>query len=375
MGNLEDYRREIDSIDRELISLFEKRMNVAIKVGEYKKERNLPIFNAKREAEVVEKNINHLNNKEYNKITREFFEKIMELSRSLQANVMEEDKETSKVNILEEGVRIGYQGVEGSFSEEALRKYFNSYDSIRNYDEFKDVFTALENNEIQYAILPIENSYTGAITDVYDLLVKYNFYIVGEECIKIDQHLMGIAGTNLDNIEEIYSHPQGFAQSNGFLSRYDNVKLIPYHNTAISAKLVSDLKDKKKAAIGSKRAAKIYGLDILKENINDRKDNHTKFIIIGKKLKYDDSCNKISVVFSLEDKAGTLYKLLRHFAENDINMIKIESRPNKHESWKYLLYVDFEGNLKDTLIKNALELIEKNSGYFKIIGNYKNSNN
>lgn len=375
MGNLEDYRREIDSIDRELIALFEKRMNVAIKVGEYKKERNLPIFNAKREEEVIEKNINLLNNKEYSEITRSYFEKIMELSRSLQADLMEKDKDNLKSNIIEDKVKIGYQGVEGSFSEEALRKYFNSYDSIKNYEEFKDVFIALENNEIQYAILPIENSYTGAITEVYDLLVKYNFYIVGEECIKIDQHLMGIAGSNLDDIEEIYSHPQGFAQSKEFLSRYDNIKLIPYHNTAISAKLVSDLKDKKKAAIGSKRAADIYGLSILKDKINDKKDNHTKFIIIGKELKYDDSSNKISVVFSLEDKAGTLYKLLRHFAENDINMIKIESRPNKHESWKYLLYVDFEGNLNDSLVKNALELIEKNSGYFKIIGNYKNSNN
>ena len=299
----------------------------------------------------------------------------MELSRSLQADLMYNNKDICKSNISEEGIKIGYQGVEGSFSEEALRKYFNSYDSIKNYEEFNDVFVALKNNEIQYAILPIENSYTGAITDVYDLLVKYNFYIVGEECIKINQHLMGMAGANIDNIEEIYSHPQGFAQSKEFLNRYNNVKLIPYHNTAISAKLVSDLKDNKKAAIGSKRAADIYNLSILKENINDKKDNHTKFIIIGKELKYDDTCNKISVVFSLEDKAGTLYKLLRHFAENIINMIKIESRPNKHESWKYLLYVDFEGNLKDNLVNNALELIEKNSGYFKIIGNYKNSNN
>lgn len=375
MGNLEDYRREIDSIDRELIALFEKRMNVAIKVGEYKKERNLPIFNAKREEEVIEKNINLLNNREYSEITRNFFEKVMELSRSLQADLMERNKDNIKDNIIEGKVKIGYQGVEGSFSEEALRKYFNSYDSIKNYEEFKDVFNALENNYIQYAILPIENSYTGAITEVYDLLVKYNFYIVGEECIKIDQNLMGISGTNIDEIEEIYSHPQGFEQSRGFLSRYDKIKLIPYHNTAISAKLVSDLKDRKKAAIGSKRAANIYGLSILKENINDKKDNHTKFIIIGKELKYNDSSNKISVVFSLEDKAGTLYKLLRHFAENHINMIKIESRPNKHESWKYLLYVDFEGNLNNDLVKNALELIEKNSGYFKIIGNYKNSNN
>lgn len=375
MGNLEDYRREIDSIDKELIALFEKRMNVAIKVGEYKKERSLPIFNAKREEEVIEKNINLLNNKEYSEITRIYFEKIMELSRSLQTDLMEKHKNNLNVNTIEDNVKIGYQGVEGSFSEEALRKYFNSYDSIKNYESFKDVFYALEKNEIQYAILPIENSYTGAITEVYDLLVKYNFYIVGEECIKIDQNLMGIEGANLDDIEEIYSHPQGFEQSKGFLSRYDNIKLIPYHNTAISAKLVSDLKDKKKAAIGSKRAAKIYGLSILKDNINDKKDNHTKFIIIGKELKYDDTSNKISVVFSLEDKAGTLYKLLRHFAENNINMIKIESRPNKHESWKYLLYVDFEGNLNDSLVKNALELIEKNSGYFKIIGNYKNSNN
>ena len=375
MGNLEDYRREIDYIDRELIALFEKRMNVAIKVEKYKKERNLPIFNAKREEEVIEKNINLLNNKEYSEITRSYFEKIMELSRSLQADLMEKDKDNIKDNIIEDKVKIGYQGVEGSFSEEALRKYFNSYDSIKNYEEFKDVFVALEKNEIQYAILPIENSYTGAITEVYDLLVKYNFYIVGEECIKIDQNLMGIAGTNIDDIEEIYSHPQGFEQSKGFLSRYENIKLIPYHNTAISAKLVSDLKDNKKAAIGSKRAANIYGLSILRDNINDKKDNHTKFIIIGKDLRYDDVSNKISVVFSLEDKAGTLYNLLRYFAENNINMIKIESRPNKSESWKYLLYVDFEGNLNDNLVKNALEPIEKNSAYFKIIGNYINSRN
>ncbi|MGG7142835.1 prephenate dehydratase [Clostridium nigeriense] len=371
MGNLEDYRREIDFIDRKLISLFEKRMDVAIKVGEYKKERNLPIFNGKREEEVIEKNINLLNNKDYSDITRSFFEKVMELSRSLQANLMEKNKEVTNCVIGEKKIKIGYQGVEGSFSEEALIKYFKSYDSLQNYDEFIDVFKALEKNEIEYAILPIENSYTGAITEVYDLLVKYNFYIVGEECIKIDQHLMGMPGADINNIEEIYSHPQGFDQSKGFLSKYDNVKLIPYHNTAISAKLVSELKDTRKAAIGSRRAAEIYGLDILRESINDKKDNHTKFIIIGKKLRNDDTSNKVSVVFSLEDKAGTLYKLLRHFAENNINMIKIESRPNKHESWKYLLYVDFEGNLENNLVKNALDLIEKNSGYFKVIGNYK----
>lgn len=374
MSELEEYRKEIDSIDKELISLFEKRMDVAVKVGEYKKKNKLPIFNGKREEEVIQKNVKKLNNSSYRDIGRSFFENLMELSRSIQSNVIQENNNIQN-NLIGENSNFifGYQGVKGSFSEEALLKYFKNCDNAKNYDEFVDVFDALKNNEIQYAILPIENSYTGAITEVYDLLVKYGFYIIGEECIKIDQHLIGVKGSDINSIQEIYSHPQGFEQSKKFLSRYQNMKLIPYHNTAISAKLISELKDTKKAAIASKRAAQIYGLDILQENINDKKDNHTKFIIIGKELKYNDECNKISVVFSLEDKAGTLYNLLRYFAENNINMIKIESRPNKHESWKYLLYVDFEGSLENCEVKNALKLIEQNSGYFKIIGSYKAS--
>jgi len=374
LSELDEYRKQIDSIDKELIELFEKRMNIAIKVGKYKRKNNLPIFNGKREEEVIEKNVRNLNNSNYSDITRRFFENIMELSRSLQKNIANEDSATSN-NIMKEnkGVIVGYQGVKGSFSEEALLKYFESYNNTRNYETFEDVFNALEKNEINKAILPIENSYTGAIAEIYDLLVKYGFHIIGEECIKIDQNLIGIKGTKIDEIQEIYSHPQGFEQSKKFLKNYQNIKIIPYHNTAISAKLISDLKDSRKAAIASKKAAEIYGLEILKENINDKKDNYTKFIIIGKQLEYNTECNKISVVFSLENKAGILYSLLRYFAENNINMIKIESRPNKHESWKYLLYVDFEGSLQDSKVKNALELIEKNSGYFKIIGSYKGS--
>lgn len=363
MEELEYCREEIDKIDRKLVSLFEKRMDIAKRVANYKKENNLPILNAKREKEVILKNLALLENEEYSKITQIFFENIMELSKTIQEEI---------INFSEENrVKVAYQGVKGSFSEEALIKYFKNYDEIKNYEEFVDVFEALKNNEINYGVLPIENSYTGAITEVYDLLVKYNFFIVGEECLKINQHLLGIEGSSIEEIREIYSHPQGFAQSRSFLNELVDVRLIPYYNTAISAKYVADIKDKSKGAIGSKRASEIYGLEILKENINDNKDNHTKFIVVGKKLRYNIESNKISVVFSLEDKAGTLYNLLRYFAENGINMLKIESRPNKNNSWKYLLYVDFEGNLEDISVKNALNLIEKNSVYFKIIGNYK----
>lgn len=372
MKDLNQCRREIDEIDKEIIELFEKRMDIAINVAEYKKRNNIPILNVKREEEVIEKNVMALKNKDYSNIARKFFTNLMELSRSLQSKFISVDNDINIESItIDKTKRLGFQGVPGSFSEEALLKYFGENIDETPYEEFEDVFSALKNNEIDYGILPIENSYTGAITKVYDLLSNYGFYIVGEECIKIDQHLIGVEGTTVNTIEEIYSHPQGFEQSDKFLKNNHNWKLIPYHNTAISAKMIKDLNDKSKAAIASERAAKIYGLNIIKRAINNNKDNHTKFIIIARNLTVSEYCNKISVVFSLEDEAGTLYRLLRYFAENNINMIKIESRPNKHTSWKYLLYVDFEGNLNNEDVQNAIKLIKKNSGYFKLLGNYK----
>ncbi len=380
--DLSECRKEIDKIDKELVELFERRMNVAIKVAEYKIENNLPILNEAREAEVIEKNINRLNNKEYSKLTEKFFTNLMELSRSLQGNMFNSNEDNSRELIEEnisnnenkrdlENIKIGYQGVKGSFSEEAMIKYFGENHTTTDYEEFEDVFLALKNNKIDYGILPIENSCTGAITTVYDLLAKYGLYIVGEECIKIDQNLIGIKGTKLEDIKEVYSHPQGFEQSREFLSNYNNLKLIPFHNTAISAKYISEINDKSKAAIASLRAAEIYGLDVIKNEINDKDNNHTKFIIIGRKLESSNECNKITVVFSLDDKSGTLYNLLRHFAENNINMIKIESRPSKNEPWQYLLYVDFEGNVENDDVKKAIKLIEGKSEYFKLLGNYK----
>lgn len=385
--NLSECRNEIDKIDKELVELFEKRMNVAINVAKYKIENNIPIFNGAREAEVIEKNINRLNNKEYSRLTEKFFTHLMELSRSLQADIIygnnkngriidsiEENISTNESKRDLENIKIGYQGVRGSFSEEAMIKYFGENHTTTDYEEFEDVFLALKNNEIDYGILPIENSSTGAITTVYDLLVKYGLYIVGEECIKIDQNLIGVKGSKLEDIKEIYSHPQGFEQSSEFLSKQNNINLIPFHNTAISAKYISELNDKSKAAIASLRAAKIYGLDVIQKEINDKDNNHTKFIIVGRKLESSKECNKITVVFSLDDKAGTLYNLLRHFAENNINMIKIESRPSKNEPWQYLLYVDFEGNIENEDVKKAIKLIEEKSEYFKLLGCYEGVN-
>ncbi|MCI1476931.1 MAG: prephenate dehydratase [Clostridium beijerinckii] len=376
MAAIDDYRNKIDEIDKEITRLFEERMDIVIKVGEYKKQNNLPVFNKAREDEVIEKNIGYLNNKDYAEGLKQFFINIMNISKDLEDKEVKEDIRATTIDKFKEknaksDVKVGFYGVAGSFSEEAMIKHFGKKDDAKAYDEFEDVFVAVKNGEIDYGVLPIENSSTGAISQVYDLLYKYGFYIVGEECIKIDQNLIGIKGTKLDNVKEVYSHPQGFEQSTDFLKEYSNWKKIPFHSTADSVKLVSDLQDMSKVAIASKRAADIYNLSIIKENINNRRENSTRFIVISKELELDNSCDKVSVVFSLEHKAGTLYKLLRHFAENNINMMKIESRPMEKGAWKYFLYVDFEGNLENEQVKKALNLIEQSSAYFKLIGGYR----
>ena len=375
MDLLENYRSEIDNIDKEMTLLFENRMNLSKKISDYKKNNNMQIYQSEREELVIAKNISYLKNKEYESFLRSYYMNLMNLSRLIQSKEINSYYDSEKViKYPKENLKVGYQGVIGSFSEEAMHKHFSSIKNTRNYETFEELFIALKNEEIDYAIAPIENSSTGGISRVYDLLKIYDFYIVGEECIKINQHLIGVKGATINDIQEVYSHPQGFEQSAESLKRYENIKLIPYLNTAISAKLVSDLNDKTKAAIASERAAKIYNLDIIDSNINDNKDNYTKFVIIGRNFEVGNACDKSSIIFSTEHESGELYRLLKYFADYNINLTKIESRPNKHIPWQYLFYVDFEGSIKEEKIKRAIANIENESKYFKFLGSYKKGN-
>lgn len=378
MSELDGYRKKIDEIDKEITRLFEQRMDTVIKVGEYKKANNLPVLNKDREKQVIKKNINYLSNKDYAEELTVFYNHLMNISKDLEHKKMKGKADESdffnkkKIKSHRKNkCKVGYFGVPGSYTEEAMINHFGEDADSKSYDEFEDVFMAIKNNEINYGVVPIENSSTGAISKVYDLLYKYDFYIVGEECVKIEEHLLGVEGTKLEDIKEVYSHEQPFAQSTEFLKQYSDWKLIPFHSTSVSAKLVSDLKDTSKAAIASRRSAELYGLDIIAEDINNRSENTTRFIVISKIFESDTECNKISVVFSMEHKAGALYELVRHLAENQINMMKIESRPMQTGVWKYFLYVDFEGNVSDEKVKNALNKIDENSSYFKLLGGYK----
>ena len=373
MDLLGDYRTEIDKIDKEMTKLLEKRMNISKSISKYKMEHDMQIFHPEREKIVIEKNKGYLENKEYGDLVESYYDNLMYLSRLVQQKEIysENNIYTKPYKNDRENLVVGYQGVPGSFGNEAMLKYFKNIKEAKSYEKFEDVFKAVEDGEIEYGILPVENSSTGGIGTVEDLLKEYNLYIVGEECIRISQNLFGIKGATVDDIKEVYSHPQGFEQSTKFFDKHKDYNLIPYSNTAISAKLVSDLKDKSKAAIASERAAKLYDLKIIKKDVNDLKNNYTRFIVIGRDLECDETCDKVSILFSIEDTSGGLYTVIRDIKEFGLNMSKIESRPNRNNPWNYIFFVDFDGNLFDVNIKKAINTIARSSKYFKLLGCYR----
>lgn len=377
MEKLSNLREKIDTIDEEIVRLFEERMDIVHSVAEYKKKNSMEILNTKREEQVIETQLNNLKNKSIKKETEELLKYIMYISRNLQNKVLnEEDLNAEKYKESFRKVNgkspvVGFQGVPASFSHEALTEYFGEDTKALNFKNFKDVFEALKKGDIEYGILPIENSSTGGINEVDDLLREYNFYIVGEKCLKVEHNLLGIKDSEISDITEVYSHAQGFLQSSKFFEKHDNWRLIPYLNTAKSAQYVSEENNKFKACVASKKAAELYGLKIIEENINNNSNNYTRFIIIAPEMEVDKNCNKVSMVIALPHKVGTLYNITRLFYNNNLNMTKIESRPSANKSWEYFFYIDFCGNMQEENNINALKEIEKESIYFKLLGNYK----
>lgn len=357
---LDDFRKQIDEIDLNLLKSYEKRMKLVKEVAKYKEENNLPITNTSREKQVISQLLSNLENKEIQSEVIELFKKIISLSKVYEHRLMNKEHE-----------KIVYQGAKGSYSYEAMINFFGENLKSDNVKTFEEIFEKIKDGEATYGILPIENSSTGAINEVYDLILKYNFYICHETILKIDHNLMCIEEGSIDKIEEVFSHEQGFSQSKDFLKKHPDWKLTNYYNTALSAKYIKELNNPSKACIASKNAAEIYGLKILKENINFNPNNYTRFIVINNNLKINEDSNKISIVLSLPHTSGSLCNILNYFSANNLNMVKIESRPDLTRSFEYMFYIDFEGNLNDDLVKKVLDDIKNKSSYFKILGNYK----
>ena len=374
--NLLDIRKDIDEVDRKIVELYEKRMELCKSVAEYKIENGKPVLDSKREQEKIEKVKTYADTPFDERGVEELFKHLMSMSRKFQYKIMAEhglleDTIFEKIDDIErKNAKVVYQGLEGAYAHDAACQFFGEDADMYHAASWKEAMEDVKNGKADYAVLPIENSTAGPILQVYDLLIEYDNYIVGETYVKVEHALLGVPGTKEEDIKVVYSHPQSLMQCERFLERHKSWRQISLSNNAVSAKKVRDENDKTQAAIASVRAAKIYGLDILREKINSSDVNTTRFVIIGNKRVYSRKADKISVCFEIPHENGSLYNILSHFMYNQLNMTKIESRPIEDRKWEYRFFVDFEGTLGDAAVNNALRGLKEETISLKILGNY-----
>lgn len=373
--DITESREKIDLIDKQIVELFQKRMDISVEVANYKRKTGKKIYDKEREAEILEK-LGNLADSQFNKQgVQELYTQIMSISRKLQYAMIESDYQNDNLEPVShldmEGKRVVYFGEKAAYTEQAMIEFFGERAEAYSQTTFKQVMEELKSGRADYGVLPIENSSTGGITDCFDLLIDYDNYIVGEHEMRVEQCLLGLPGSDIHKIRKVFSHEQGLMQCSTFLEKYPQMEQVSYMSTAISAKKVKEEQKKEFAAIASRRAAKYYGLEILKENINYETTNTTRFIIISREPVYLKDSNKVSICFQLPHECGSLYNMLSYFIYNNLNMTKIESRPIEGRKWEYRFFVEIEGNLEDPGVKNALHGIREEAGAYKLLGNFK----
>lgn len=376
MEDLQELRKQIDQIDQEMVRLFEARMDVCRQVAEYKIANGKKVLDRSRELEKLD-TLGGMAHNDFNRHgIRELFQQIMAMSRKLQYQLLEKEGVSGSLpftridHIDRKHCRVVYQGVEGAYQHQAALEYFGKDVNVFHMDTWKECMEAIKEGMADYAVLPIENSSAGEVNDIYDLLEEYENYIVGEQIIKIQHALLGVPGTKLEDIRTVFSHPQALMQCAGYLSRHPQWKQISLSNTAVAAEKAAQDGDKSQAAIAGEITAKLYGLEILEMPVNDCRFNSTRFIIVTNRKMYEKDARKVSICFELPHVSGSLYNILSHIIYNDLNMCKIESRPIPERNWEYHFFVDFEGNLDNGAVKNAIRGIAEEAVNFKILGNY-----
>ena len=266
--------------------------------------------------------------------------------------------------------KVVFQGEEGAYSQQAMREFFGRQTENFHVDTWREAMDAIAAGTADYAVLPIENSSAGIVSENFDLLVEYDHYIIGEQIIKTNHCLLGMKEAVHSDITDVYSHPQALMQCSRYLDATGRWEKHSVKNTAGAAKKVKEDQKKNKAAIASGVAAEIYGLKILAEGIENNTSNSTRFIIVSGKKAFRADAAKISICFELPHKSGSLYQALSHFIYNNLNMNKIESRPIQGRTWEYRFFIDLEGNLSDVNVQCALRGLQKETERLKVLGNY-----
>ena len=346
---LNNYREHLDTIDKELLRLFIERMAIAGEIAQWKQQNSMPVLDLRREKEKL-RAMEEMSPEDLKEYSVSLFSLMMELSRSYQNRIIHPAsaetlaieqalKETPQ--LFPETAIVACQGVEGAYSGIACEKLFKR-PSIFYFSSFDAVFSAIEKGLCRYGVIPVENSTAGTVNAVYDLMRKHDFRIVRSVRVKIDHNLLVKPGTKLEDIREIYSHAQAIAQCSAFLQSMPNVKVIPCENTAVAAKKVAESLDKGIAALSSRSCSKLYGLEILKADVQDSGNNHTRFICISKNLEIYPGADRTSLMMVLPHEPGSLYRLLSRFNALGINLTKLESRPMPERSFEFMFYFDLD---------------------------------
>ncbi len=364
---LDKIREQIDTVDQTLVEAFEDRMELVENISKLKIENKLPIYNGTREQEVIDLAISRLKNKDLNRLTREFFTAIMQISKELQGKIL--GAENLRL-LKEQGGRIVYPGVEGSYSGLATRDFFGESVIADAVPSFKEVCRQVADGSARLGVLPIENSISGSVLEVVDRIEEFDCHVVGEHRVRIKHCLLGLPDANEKDIRTVYSHPQGLTQCRDYILDHGyTAKESP--NTAVAAKMVMEANNKSFGAIASEEAAKLYGLKILDYNIQRSANNYTRFVIIAKEYDNNPNNDKISISFTVANQPGALFNVLSLFDKLKLNIIRLESRPIPDKPWEYKFYLDFNAASDDERIKQVFGQLQLGCGSFRVIGMYK----
>ena len=350
--SLEDLRRKIDEADAGIVKLIAERIRLAREIGKVKQKIGKQIEDREREKQVLE-NVKGVARGE--SISPEdvesIYKQIVAASKRIQ------------------GAGVAFQGEIGAYSEEAAFKFFGSSIQLKPCESLEDVFKAVEQDEVQFGVVPAENSLEGSISRVFDLLLDSSLKVCGEVELRVVHCLIGVPEARLDLIKRVYSHPQALGQCKTFL-RQLGCELIPTYDTAGSVKIIKERGTTDGGAVASARAAEIYGMKVLAREIEDNPNNFTRFFILSKHDSPPSGNDKTSIVFSVKHKPGALYDALKELAVRNINLTKIESRPTRQKPWEYNFYLDFEGHCDDRVSRDALESLERSALFVKVLGSY-----
>ena len=373
--DLNELRGQIDGIDDELVQLFCRRMEVAEQIAEYKRQNNLPILVPAREREKL-RDISQKAGSDMANYARVLYSMIFELSRSHQSkcNLVSGELHKKILNSIEntpklfpQAPMVACQGVEGAYSQIACEKIFKS-PMIMYFKNFEGVFTAIEQGLCQYGILPIENSTAGSVKKVYDLMIRHDFSIVRTFRLKVDHNLLAKPGTKKEDIKVIYSHEQAIHQCSEFLSDFKGVRIVPVENTAVAAQMAAA--EEGAAALSSRGCAELYGLANLAASVQDKGNNHTRFICISKNLEIYPGADKTSIMMVLPHRPGSLYRTMARLFTLGINVTKLESRPIPDREFEFMFYFDLETSIYSEEFVQLMCELEDLCEEFKYLGSY-----